>query len=663
MAANLPQYQHFIPQFILKNFGHPFECPKAPANGSKCKKNHHKKGKYPGDPVVNCLELLPEGYKIEELSIRRVCGLDDMYTDQSPNAQFPRELEVKFSRLEGETSAVIRRITGAHKRGEEKVKLTRTQQTVLRKFVYLLNQRGSGFFKTYNCNSIDDYKKDDRDLLEEFMDRHGIQRPLDVWLQALSSIIDLDMRVTANWQQTLKTTVYYGLFCHFVEHITGFWMSFCTPSSEDQEFILSDTGSHVYEGPTVDFQDKTTGEFLRLGPRFHLFAPISPRLMIILRSQHLPEPHEDNNPETKAMRQLQRQIEIDLLYGPGTTSILEDLPIHKSINSYSILVNGGLIKRPGWDGQLRQTDTFSFPFFKISTRHVHMINGLLLDHAFHGLTVIFNKKATFLDLLEWFLTEPCEVGKRLGGQHHADQMRYLARLTDLMHAEGRNITLFSTNTPISNHIDIESYKNQNNAAARWLEGLETSPADKEEAKDNREQGIDAKVYANQYDTVDIQDEPNEEIVNIEEHPTELEPTAKFGDGSPEDRLVAMVYEQIADQCYSPDLGPKILSRVRVTTQGVSESLVMFRVWLINGQLDRNKELPGTDRQQRLLRRYQLQQSPILFWLFLKQFRHLVWKTELKQAKRGDVFPGEGPEDEFLNGKSTTVPVRIFSDCT
>ncbi|KAF4499485.1 hypothetical protein FAGAP_4335 [Fusarium agapanthi] len=139
MLADAPQYQHFVPQFILKNFEHPFSCPKAPTNGSKCKKNHHEKGKYPGDPAVNCLELSPQDYKIEELSIRRVCGLDDMYTDQLPQVTFPRELEVKFSKLEGQTSTVIRKIITAYRHREENVKITRTQQTLLRKFVYLLN--------------------------------------------------------------------------------------------------------------------------------------------------------------------------------------------------------------------------------------------------------------------------------------------------------------------------------------------------------------------------------------------------------------------------------------------------------------------------------------------------------------------------------------------
>lgn len=126
--------------------------------------------------------------------------------------------------------------------------------------------------------------------------------------------------------------------------------------------------------------------------------------------------------------------------------------------------------RDGKDSFVRLIPSHSVSL-KIPTHHARFINGLLLDHAFHGLTIIFNKKGPFLDLLEWFLTEPCEVGKRLGGVYHAEQMRYLARLTALMHAEGRNISLHITNGLINYDLDIESYKNQNNDAARWLESL------------------------------------------------------------------------------------------------------------------------------------------------------------------------------------------------
>lgn len=330
-------------------------------------------------------------------------------------------------------------------------------------------------------------------------------------------------------------------------------MSFCTPVSEDEEFILPDTGSHVYEGPTVNFQDKTTGEFIRLGPRFHLFTPISPLLMIVLRGNHLPEPHEENNPETKAGRQLYRQIEIDSIHGPGTKSILEDLPVHKAINSYSTLLNGILRKRPGWDGQLRQTDIFSFPFFKIPTHHARIINGLLLDHAFHGLTIIFNKKGPFLDLLEWFLTKPCEVGKRLGRVHHAEQMRCLARLTALMHAEGRNISLHITNGPINYDLDIESYKNQNNDAARWLESLEKSHASGEKVEKNREKGPDTKVDAGRQGSVYPQDQPKNEKSSIEGQPIDLGPTVKHDEEISRAKLTSLCVSELSTQHQSANV--------------------------------------------------------------------------------------------------------------
>jgi hypothetical protein len=261
------------------------------------------------------------------------------------------------------------------------------------------------------------------------------------------------------------------------------------------------------------------------------------------------------------------------------------------------------------------------------------MNGLLLDHAFHDLTIIFNKKSLFLDLLKRFLTEPCEVGKRLGGEHHTEQIRYLKQLTALMLAEGRNISPHITSGPISYDLDIEGYKNQNNAAARWLEDMEKNHASEKKVKENREQGPDPEVHVDQQDTVDPQDEPNDEKNDIEGRPIELDPTAKFGDNSREDQLVTIIYEQLADRWSSPDLGPKILSRAQVTAHSVDESLVMLHVWLIKRQLDRQIELAGTDRQERLLQRYQWQQPPTLFWLFLKQFRHLLWKTE--KRKRGD----------------------------
>jgi hypothetical protein len=99
------------------------------------------------------------------------------------------------------------------------------------------------------------------------------------------------------------------------------------------------------------------------------------------------------------------------------------------------------------------------------------MNGLLLDHAFHGSAIIFDRKGPFLDLLEWFLTEPCEVGNRLAGEQHEDQERYIKQLTGLMHVEGRKITVNNTLRQTWHHLDIERFRDHTIHAVRWLEGI------------------------------------------------------------------------------------------------------------------------------------------------------------------------------------------------
>jgi Protein of unknown function (DUF4238) len=76
------QYHHFVPQFLLKNFAHPYVPQKAGSptyisrpNGEPGKKIYH------GDLVVNCLNLSSETPEIMETSVKRVLGQMDMYRD------------------------------------------------------------------------------------------------------------------------------------------------------------------------------------------------------------------------------------------------------------------------------------------------------------------------------------------------------------------------------------------------------------------------------------------------------------------------------------------------------------------------------------------------------------------------------------------------------
>ncbi|KAJ4258846.1 hypothetical protein NW762_007933 [Fusarium torreyae] len=610
MALVGTQYQHFIPQFILKSFGHPFVCPKTPEDKPKCKKKHHEKYKYPGDQVVNCLRLSPDGFTIDEHPVRRICGIADMYTDKKETTQLPRLLEIKFSVLEGQASRIIRKIVTAHQAGDESVTLTRIERNVLRKFLFLLIYRGPGHYRRFDHESIDDCHPSDQQFLKKYMDVHNLQRPIDAWLYSLSSIIDLDMDLKDEWAKQAYRSVYYGIADDFVEHIANYWVAICTPASEDQEFILTDTGYNVSEGPTVHYRDRETGEHAALGPSFHYFTTITPRLVIVVRSRHLPEPFEDANPELKFERGLLRKMTIDLLFGKGTVSILEDMPVHKAFNNYSSIVDGRVTPKPEWDRKLRPNDEFSFPFFKVKTGHMRIINGLQLDHAFHGSIIVFNRRAVLLNLLQWYLEEPCEVGKNLAGEHHDAKREYITQLATFMENSGRKVKTNMTSWPGEHSIDLKRLREIGMEGARWTEEFsqERESETEGEHKDATDTGSNAQEYHDR--------RANPEPVST------------------------------SQECHN---GAKDDLASSVPAEDLKASLVMFQVWMKKAELDFKDTFSTSNRLQVLLSDYQDRQPNTRFWLFLKQFRYAIWESDQnvngkKHDPRSWDEASPGPED-------------------
>ncbi|EHK49776.1 hypothetical protein TRIATDRAFT_188779 [Trichoderma atroviride IMI 206040] len=467
MEAHKPEYQHFIPQFLLRNFSHKH----APTNKSKAgkPKKRDRKKMYPGEQAVNSLCLSDEFF-LDECSVRRACGLENMYVDTAKPLEHQGHLEKKFGILENKASCIYRKIIKAYENGKPAILLKRTEKDVLRKFMFLLTYRGEQYHRKYNLDSIQDYDEGDKELLQFYMAKHGFTKPIDVWLQSLETIIDLDIDPEGCWKRRIRESIYLPIADWFIDHICDMYMAICTPVNHDEEFVLTDNCYNVSEGQTTAYYDKSTGKHMNLCPCFHKFAPISPKLMIVLRSNHLPEPLEDADPAVEQWRQLQRQLWIDCQFGTGTKSILEDLRIHKAMNGNIEIVNGRLTPKAGWNQRLGINDIFCFTIFKISTRHVRTINGLLIDHAFHGSKIIFNRKDVFLDLIEWYLTEPCEVGKNLIGKNTFKQLEYIKGLSDFMLREGREINPTMKIWP-SEDRDLEQFQLQNIAGARFLEEM------------------------------------------------------------------------------------------------------------------------------------------------------------------------------------------------
>ncbi|KAK3940284.1 hypothetical protein QBC46DRAFT_385771 [Diplogelasinospora grovesii] len=400
-----PQYQHFVPQFLLKNFSHRF--------GKKPKGYKYQKGMYPTDIVTRCVDLSADPAVICEKPVKRILGQMNMYHDTSQPAANQQHVEKMLSKFESDAKKVFDSITQAFEQKQPNVKLTRDKRDLIRKFLFIMLYRSSGFYERFYHDRAEDYDANDRALLCEYMNDKGYQRPVDVWFDNLRAIIELDMDPErGNWTRDIVKRMFTEDAMWFIGHTGLYYMAICTPANPQDEFILTDNSYGVFEGPNHFAKDgqaaKTEGS---VHTPLHYFAPVSPKLMIVLRCSMLPLPSEDANPEVKARRETMRlAVFNDYVY--EVKSLLADLPVAKADNNYTEIIDGRLYMKPGEDGRQRREHEFSFPIFPIETRHVDTINGILLDNAYRCSSVVFESDASFARTLEWYLTTPpSSIGK------------------------------------------------------------------------------------------------------------------------------------------------------------------------------------------------------------------------------------------------------------
>ncbi|EEU42072.1 uncharacterized protein NECHADRAFT_50617 [Fusarium vanettenii 77-13-4] len=477
MSSANKEYQHFIPQFLLRNYSHPFVCPQAKGSSKKCKKHKHEKGKYPGDPVVSNLCLTAEPYTLKETPVARVFGQLDMYEymTTSPDKKH-RRIEEMLGKMEFEASKIFRRITTAYGKGQPDVWLSRTERNLLRKFFFLLKYRGSDFHRRFYHSDLENYDRPDKKLLQDYMEMRGFKTPLDVWFHNLETIMELDLGTDSTWETTIWSRMFYADAGWLISHIDSFYMAICTPANPDEEFILSDNCYNIFEGPNMFMEDVDTGERACSGhASFHEFAPLSPRLIIVLRSICLPVPEEDKNPVVREWRKLMRKEIYDILCGPGTESMLQDLPVTKARNSNIDVINGECVPKPGWSGQYCKDDRFFFKFFPLETRHVQMINGVLLDNCYSCSRIAFGSQDAFLKTLGWWLADDCTAGKIFQGEIDQDRLKYLSNLEAFMKTMGWDKRLVYMQLPATPVRGMKSLQDRNIESRRALYGMILGP--------------------------------------------------------------------------------------------------------------------------------------------------------------------------------------------
>jgi hypothetical protein len=213
----------------------------------------------------------------------------------------------------------------------------------------------------------------------------------------------------------------------------------CPPPNPSGEFTLTDNCYNLFEGPNCFATDK----------------PISPKLMIVLRSCVLAVPQEDVNPETKEGQDLWHFMALDTVNNWEVKSLLPDYPIVKARNNYSEIDNSRVqrVRRR----EAKKGLQILIKYFPIDLKHVRTINGGFLRNVYLCSRAVFGTRYSLSRPIETLLTVPTNI---ITGDNVGLHLRFLKNLAAVS-ATGNTITrgkyLLSTFlqnvlTKISSHI-------------------------------------------------------------------------------------------------------------------------------------------------------------------------------------------------------------------
>ena len=378
--TNSSQYHHYIPRFLLRNFA-VFKNP-----GKIVQKSSKKtKNRPPRPQRLNVLNLRSGAF--EQRDVGDTFGVVDMYRDFEGAGPDQHKLERELSVLESAAGEVVARVMKTYEAGKKEVQLIRKDKDIVRRFLYIMMYRSSHFGRRFE-KSKEDYDCDDREDMLVYMEEMGFKTPRDVWFANIRAF--LEVKLDEDWvnaMEELSKRAYPSDARWFFMHIQGFFITFCTPKRTDDEFILTQNVYGVFEGPTS------------AGPwtDYHRFAPVSSKIMVVLRRNLLALEDEDE----------ERQMLLDWNESMGLNpdeagSWLEDLPVSKARNSYSQVVDGRVQLHP--TKMSRDKHIFYFPFFPLDHEHVQKINMICLENAYDTEAIVYKSRESLRTALEFYLT-------------------------------------------------------------------------------------------------------------------------------------------------------------------------------------------------------------------------------------------------------------------
>ncbi|KAL3472134.1 hypothetical protein BJX99DRAFT_266210 [Aspergillus californicus] len=385
MATASQQRHHFIPRFILRKFAPNNQPPASLASSNRRRRRNY---------LVNKIDL--ENGLLTQRPVSTEFALVNMYRDPGFDEN-PYHLEKKLSDLESDASIIIQRATEIFA-GRPVLSLARAEVDTLRKFLFLMKYRNCAMFDRYNHDDVQEYDADDRARMMRYMERRGFTKPRDVWFHNLKHMLDMEMDPARTWQQTLRTEIYPDDAMMFELHLLYSFMSFCQPVKPEEEFLLTENSFGIFEGPSSVRHDLISGKTeATVYTEYHNFAPIAPRLIIILRSHFLPYPG-DTGADQNIRRSVASALRSMHLDPDRADSILQDLPIRPCKPVYE----APEITSPA---SFSKNDQFQFLCFKLSSAHITTINNLFLEQGYSTSSIVFHSHVYLRAAIEKYLQD------------------------------------------------------------------------------------------------------------------------------------------------------------------------------------------------------------------------------------------------------------------
>lgn len=388
------EYQHYIPQFILRKWSD-YRTPVFDGNIDK-KIAKKARSRAQARAQANCLILdARQGEpQLRELKVKDIFGLKNMYCNLDAATGDEQEVEKQLSSLEKDAAYILNRIEQDRADSKLETRLGRPDKDVLRKFLFIMLYRNKNFHRRY------DQPARDRNLYEEellkYMQIKGFQSRKQVWFANIRAIINMQFNPDP-WllkaQLEKECDPECATWCF--KHLTDTFLSFCTPESPEDEFILTENCYGVFEGPSD----------AKSWIGWHQFSPLSPRLIIVMRHKLLHGLQEAWPASLRFSWDVQRNCLVDVIKSrfddkEKAASWLQDLPISRpssSRDTYDVYKSRPLT--------LSEADTFNFKFFRISNKHAQRINCVFLEEALYTDRILFKSQNAFVRALESYLKE------------------------------------------------------------------------------------------------------------------------------------------------------------------------------------------------------------------------------------------------------------------